>query len=331
MNKIHKILFALLTFSIFSYAQEDTSEKISTIFFNGIASYKNQIDAYKNTEAIITPAIIAPFKDLQAPTDYSFNTALYHICNFFGKPINRIAMYMGQNGDIQVAEAICKETDNAYILYGFSRGGAVAISSAALNDSKLQALVIEGSPYDVSRGAYIAKCHLGIPFNHKQLFSYIFPAYDPCQEINAEAITHIQNKDLPIFIIHCQIDARIGVLDAFRYYSHFKHEGFTNVYFVTLPEGKHSDLITNPNMAPLYLQALHSFYKAHNLPYLKQHALYSIQELQTLFQPSVSDIENEINKDNAYLATTYENAKARNCIGISVTLLAAVALYCYKK
>lgn len=329
MKKIYLIVFALYSLHISLCAQEGTVQTTSTIFLNGIVDSCQQVERYKDADAIITPATMAPFADLQTPQGYTFNTALYHICNFFGKPVNRNAMFMGQAGDIKVAQETCNQETDSYILYGLSRGGAVAVSAAALNTSELQALIIESAPYDVSRGAYVAKCYLGIPFDHKQAFSYIFPAYDPYQEINAQAIPNIENKDIPIFIIHSETDSRVDLSESLRYYAHFKHEGFANVYFVRLPEGKHGHVITNPKMAPLYLQALHSFYKAYNLPYLEEHAQLDAQQLKEQFQPHVSDIAEEIKKDDENLITTYEHTKTRNIIGLAA--LAAVGLYYFRK
>ena len=328
MIKMHKILFALCALHISLCAQESAAQKTSTIFLNGIVDSCQQVERYKDADAIITSATMAPFADLQTPQGYNFNTVLYHVCNFFGKPVNRNAMFMGQEGDIKVAQEVCNQKADPYILYGLSRGGAVAVSAAALNTLELQALIIESAPYDVSRPTYVAKCYLGIPFDHKQAFSYIFPAYDPYQEINAQVIPNIENKDIPIFIIHSKTDLRVDLSESLRYYAHFKHENFKNVYFVELPEGKHGHAITNPKMAPLYLQALHSFYKAHNLPYLKEHAQLDALQLKEQFQPHIANIVEEIKKDDTQLVAIYEQAKTRNIVGLAA--LAAAGLYYFR-
>ncbi len=325
MSTIYKILYILFTLHISLYAQESTSQATSTIFCNGILDKPSQVDRYTQSKAIITPITIVPFEDLKQSTGKNLNTALHHIGSFFGKPINLNSMHMGQSGDIQVAEKICLEQNDPYILYGFSRGGAVAVSAAAASGPLLQALVIEGAPYDISRIAYVAKCHLGIPFNHKYLFSFMFPLYDPLHEINAQAIKNIKNKALPIFILHSIPDSAVAISEALRYYAHFKHEGCENVYLIRLPEGRHGKVITNPNMAPLYLEALHSFYKAHNLPYLEKHARFDLCQLKKQFQPNVSDICKEIETDNASLSFVYESSKIRNTI-IGATLAGIAAI-----
>ena len=323
MNKT--ILYiSLLFLHQAAQTQEVTNQNTSTIFFNGILDKSSQVNRYIQSKAIITPITTAPFEDLKKPTGNNLNTVLHYLGNYFDKPINRINMHMGQSGDIKIAEDICRNKKTPFILYGFSRGGAVAVSAAAASGPELQALVIEGAPYDISRIAYVTKCQLGIPFDHKKLFSYIFPLYDPSHKLNAEAIKNIQNKNLPVLIIHSQPDSAATISEALRYYTHFKREGFENVYLVRLPKGIHGRVITHPEMAPLYLAALHSFYKAYNLPHLEKYARFDISQLKKLFQPNVSTIEKEIEKDDAYLQSLYEESKKRN-LTISAAL-AAIAL-----
>lgn len=323
MNK--KILYVSLLFLYqTTHTQETIDQNTSTVFFNGILDKSSQVDRYIRSKAIITPITTAPFEDLKKPTGKNLNTALHYIGNYFDKPINRINMHMGQSGDIKIAEDVCKNQKNPFILYGFSRGGAVAVSAAAASGPLLQALIIEGAPYDISRIAYVTKCQLGIPFDHKKVFSYIFPLYDPSHKLNAEAIKNIHNKNLPVLIIHSQPDSAAPITEALRYYTHFKREGFTNVYLVRLPEGMHGRVITHPKMAPFYLAALHSFYKAYNLPYLQKYARFDASQLKKIFQPNVFDIEKEIQKDEARLQSLYEESKQRNfTIGAA---LAAIAL-----
>ena len=331
MKQLYLTLSTLCAFHISLCSKEKTNEKISTIFLNGIVDSYQQVERYKKADAITTQTTIASFADLQNPKDYSFNTALYYICNFFGKPVNRNSMFMGQEGDIQVAQETCNQEPNPFIIYGLSRGGAVAVSAAACKETQeIKALIIESAPYDIARPAYVAKCNLGIPFDHKKLFSYIFPAYDPNQPINAQAIASIENKEMPILIAHSQADSRVDLSESLRYYAHFKSQGFENVYFLQLPEGKHGYVITNPKSAPLYLQALHSFYKAHNLPHLEKHAQFNKEQLKKHFQPNVCDIKEEIQKDDQRLETIYQQAKTRNIISASLAALVTVGFYYFK-
>lgn len=325
MNKKAFLSFVLLAQGI--YPQESSTENTSTIFLHGILNNQSQLDHYKAAEAIITPAQAAAFDDSQKPTESGLNTTLYTIGSIFGKRINRAKMFMGQSGDIKIAKDICKNHTQPYILYGFSRGGAVAVSAATINNQNLKTLVIEAAPYDISRIAYVAKCYLGIPFDHKNIFSYVFPSYNPLHNLNAYAIKKIRNKNLPILILHSEPDIAATISEALRYYVHFKHEGFENVYLVRLPEGDHGRVITNPKMGPLYLEVLHSFYKAYNLPYLEKHARLNAQDLKKYFQPNVANIEKEIAAHEAILNSIYRSSKKRNLtIGAAITAISVATI-----
>ena len=83
MKHLYLTLSTLCAFHISLCSKEKTNEKISTIFLNGIVDSYQQVERYKKADAITTQTTIASFADLQNPKDYSFNTALYYICNFF--------------------------------------------------------------------------------------------------------------------------------------------------------------------------------------------------------------------------------------------------------
>ena len=78
------------------------------------------------------------------------------------------------------------------------------------------------------------------------------------------------------------------------------------------------------------MQALHSFYKAHNMPYLEEYAQFDTQQLNELFQPNIFDIQQEIENDDQKLENIYQQAKKRNIIGASLAAIVALGLYCYK-
>lgn len=78
------------------------------------------------------------------------------------------------------------------------------------------------------------------------------------------------------------------------------------------------------------MQALHSFYKAHNLPYLEKYAQFDAQQIKELFQPKLSEIQKMIEQDDQNLKTMYQNAQTRNAIGMSLAALLAIGFYCYR-
>lgn len=95
----------------------------------------------------------------------------------------------------------------------------------------------------------------------------LFPAYPKNSQPPIQAIKNIQNKKLPILLIHSATDQKVPVVHSYQLYQEFKQQGFENVELVILPEGRHGYILQDEKIKPLYLQAVHNFYKKYQLPY----------------------------------------------------------------
>ena len=303
-----------------------------TIFCHGIVDNKTQADRYE--QFLQEPKTAFDFPDAQTPEGYNLNNLIFQCSSFFGKPVNRDTMHMGQSLDIETLKNQIKP-DNNYILYGVSRGGATTISYLAKhNPDNVQALIIDAAPADMITAVDELQHKIGYKFAadrdaQEYIFNTIFPAYSAGSTPPVDDIINIVNKDLPIFIVHAHTDTTVTIQSAWRYYVAFLQAGFTHVYLCELQVGKHAHYMKGPDSSR-YLQALHSFYKAHNLTYNDDYATMDIRELQ----PSAQEIIDKLEIAQQKTLADYETQKAINIAAtqtIVALLLLATAIYFYKK
>jgi pimeloyl-ACP methyl ester carboxylesterase len=242
-----------------------------TVFAHGIIDDQTQMHRF--SEAISSPRITTvQFCDAQNGTDWSFKSCIgCLVSKILNKPVNPAKMHMGQADDIlKLQQAIenCPKEDQI-ILFGCSRGAATIINGMAENNPcNVQALVLDASPADMPATIKPLLAKIGIHPDYSDLiFKMIFSAYPTDSITPKEAIKKIQNKNLPILLIHSRTDQKVPVEQSYQLYQEFKKQGFCNVELVILPQGSHSYLLQNENMKPLYLQAVHNFYKKYQLPY----------------------------------------------------------------
>lgn len=242
-----------------------------TIYAHGIVDDQTQMNRF--LQAISTPKTTAvQFSDTKNPTDWSFQSCIGSIISkILGKPVNPSNMHMGQNDDILKLIKTIKSapSDNNLILFGCSRGAATILNTLAQhNPQNVKALVLDATPADMPATIKPLLAQIGInPDYSNTIFSFIFSAYQKNSMTTLQAISKITNKNLPILLLHSQTDAKIPVQHSYQLYQEFIRQGFCNVELIIVPEGNHSFLLQNEKVKPLYLQAVHHFYKKYNLPY----------------------------------------------------------------
>ena len=300
------------------------AEQPVTLFCHGIVDNHSQIDRYINL--IQQPCLSFDFPDAQFPTDWSLNNFIFQSCALFGKkPVNLEKMHMGHGPDIETLHSQI-DKEKSYILFGLSRGGATAISYLAqYNPSNIQALIIDAAPADVV--ACVEDFQYGIGYKFAQdrptqeaFFHAIFPAY-PINSIPAvQDISHIKNKNLPIFIVHSLDDARVHISSSWKIYTAFLQAGFQHVYLCQLNTGSHGYYMQGPER-DFYLKTLHSFYKKYDFIHdNKQADLELLEQLQ----PTLEEIDKKLSTYQDNLEKQYENNLKINRIALST--LAAILL-----
>ena len=253
-----------------------------TVYAHGIIDGPAQISRFK--DVIATPQV-APitFPDAQITAGWDLNGVIGYLSSlygqkvnsansFYGKHINRNAMYMGQEADLEAISTTIAHVpaQESMILYGCSRGAAALLTYLGkYNPRNIAALVLDACPADLPTTLHIKLASCGIhPTWANTVFTTLFPQYDSSTAITPfNAIPLIQNKDLPILLIHSKKDHVVPYVHSLQLYQQLLDHGFTNVHLMLLPHGRHSYALQDETVAPLYAQTVHSFYKKYNLSY----------------------------------------------------------------
>lgn len=276
-----------------------------TVYCHGVGADSEQINDYK--EQILDPYQTVTFSDTQAPRKHR-NKFIATNCERIGrKYINREQMYLGQGKDIEtLAQQI--SINYSYILFGLCRGGMAIINYLAqYNPSNIQAIVLDETPADIADiiQKMQHRCKPLKLFSIETIIRQCFPAYPKKCSPPVDNIRLISNKQLPIFLCYANKPTTFHFPEStWKNYCAFKKAGFCNVYLCQLD---HSSQKATGKDKLLYLQALHSFYKLHNLPHHQIHAVYDAEQM-TMFQPSIDIIEQKI---SAAMPRTVSKKKAK--------------------
>lgn len=308
-----------------------------TVYAHGIIDGPQQMNRF--IEAIATDAAhntALTFPDTIKETKYDINRLASEVSTSLGKPFNRSNMYMGQNQDIQtVHQTVQSHSHDQLILYGCSRGAAAIIGEVSThNPTNVAAIVLDAAPANMPATLHGKLALLGIHLSYDTtVFSTIFPAYPYNSITPFDAIKNIKNKNLPILLLHSENDLLVSFDHALKLYKELKKEGFTNVYFARIKDGRHSFMLKDKygNNAPdtcrkPYLQAVHSFYKKYKLPYNPEYATDDM----TPYEHNLDQINYEIQKSIHRLQQQYRYSVKRNTVAVILTT-AAILLYAYRK
>jgi pimeloyl-ACP methyl ester carboxylesterase len=267
-----------------------------TVYCHGVGADKDQISDYK--DQIAQPCVSFNFPDTQAPTKRR-NKFIAIQCEKIGrKYINREQMYMGQGKDVQALQEQIK-SDESYILFGLCRGGMAIINYMAQhNPDNICALVLDETPADVCD--IIKKmqnhCKPLKLFSTQTIMHRCFPACRKNFKAPVHNIASIKNKELPIFLVYANKNTTFHFPSStWKNYLAFKKAGFKNVYLCELKDSCQKAVGADKL---LYLQALNSFYKHHNLAYNPKYAVFNDAQLADM-QPSIATIQQRLdaNKD----------------------------------
>ena len=264
-----------------------------TIYCHGVGADKDQINDYK--DQIIGPSVSFNFSDTQPPKKRR-NKIIATQCEKIGrKYINREEMHLGQGKDVQaLKEQILGE--NSYILFGLCRGGMAIINyMAEYNPTNICALVLDETPADVCD--IIKKMqNYCIPlkaFSTKTIMHRCFPACRKNYKAPVSNISSIINKDLPIFLVYANKNTTFHFPSStWKNYLAFKQAGFKNVYLCELQDSCQK-AVGDDKL--LYLQALNSFYKKHNLTYDAKYAILNDKQMN-MMQPSIQEIQERLDR-----------------------------------
>lgn len=303
-----------------------------TIYAHGIMDKPSQIKRF--SEAIVTNqnhTLCVTFPDTQKETGYGINRLISECTTYHKKPMNRSKMHMAGPEDIEALHATIQNVpqNSEIILFGCSRGAATIINELGLhNPSNIAAVILDASPANMPETLHPILAGIGVHQSYdKSIFSTLFPAYSQESISPLEAIKKIQNKQLPILLIHAQNDTKVPYNHALQLYKKLRNHGFTDIYLATIPQGRHAFLLQDQQAKDCYLQAVHSFYKKYKLPYNEQYA----QNDMTQYQPTLAQVEEKILIAQEALQKQYEQSRLRNLLGISLLSAMLISYLLYKK
>lgn len=322
----------LMLFSFISLLTKPIQPTLYTVYAHGIADSPYQVKRF--SPAIITSpdyTKCAEFSDTQKETGYGINRLICEITALNKKHISRSKMHMAGLEDSQALHKKILEVSDSdsIVLYGCSRGAATAINVIGESNPKnIVALILDASPASMHETIHPALAKLGIHHSYdKSFFSTFFPKYHQNTTTPLESIKKIKNKNLAVLLIHSQDDSKVPYSHALQLYKEFFNNGFSNVYLLTIPQGRHAFLLQDSKVKSIYLQAVHSFYKKHNLPYDQQYA----QDDMKQYQPNMLELETEIAEIQKILLEQYEQNKAKNLRTISLLSALLISFALYKK
>jgi len=325
-------MYLFLTLVIALCTAQCQGSDLYTVYAHSIVDTPKQIKRF--TDAIITPdhqTTSVTFLDTQKETGYGINRLISEITTYTKKPINRSKMHMAGAQDIQELHKTIESIpqNNNIILFGCSRGAATVINELGQNNpANIIAIILDASPANMSETIHPALAKLGIHTSYdKTIFSTLFPKHEKETITPLESIKKIKDKNLPILLIHSQDDSKVPYSHSLRLYKTFLENGFKHVYLATISQGRHAFLLQDPQIKDIYLQAVHSFYKIHNLPFNEKYAQNDI----TLYQPRIDDIEKKIKEFEEVLQKEYQTSLYRNIIILGLTLAACFLIYSAKK
>lgn len=303
-----------------------------TIYAHGIADKPCQVKRFAaaiNTDADHTKSVTFP--DTKKETGYGINRILSEITTYNKKPINRSQMHMAGPEDIKTLHKTVQaipESDN-FILYGCSRGAATAINELGQNNPKnIVALILDASPASMPETIHPFLAKLGVHHSYdKFIFSTLFPRYQRDTITPLQSIKKIQNKNLPILLIHSQDDSKVPYHHSLQLYKEFLNNGFNHVYLVTIPQGRHAFLLQDPKVKDPYLQAVHSFYKQYNLPYNQQYAQNNMGQ----YKLEMCQVESQIIAAQNALQNQYNQNKYKKLIALIIIFILLISCILYKK
>lgn len=278
MNLKKQIFF--LSF-IFTTTHTNNYESILTLVAPGfwtipsdirIEKYKAAFSDYANVQSIVFPDTTTPKKRIHRIISCFFEHE--------SKKNLNLESDLGQELDIAALHShVQNETQyqKPFMFFGSCKGASAVINYIAkYNPQNLKALVLEAPFSNVLDFVRKISAPLGIPQTWDSfILKKLFPNYPENALPPIQAIPYIENKDLPILIIHSQEDQITALEESCALYKAFKENGFINVYFAVL-KGKHAHIINEDK--DNFLKVIHTFYKSFNFKYNNSYAIDSLEE-----------------------------------------------------
>lgn len=274
--------------------QDNPLDSVATIFAPGFGTSPDAELLKKYSLSFSSSSNVIPvyFSDSKLPKG-SFDRIIFkslQICKVH-KGFNRETNLGGKQDIIDIEKTIAQHclSKIPIILFGYCKGATSIIKYVAeRNPKNVQALILITPCADMlkAKDAYNSKIGIPKPFD-KIIFNICFPSYSIQTVPPIISIKKIENKELPILILHSEDDLYIPFSESLSLYKSLINYGFKNVFLATL-KGSHFDQIAKDSTT--YLTAIHTFYKYFNFSYNPDYATNSVNN----YSLDIITVENKI-------------------------------------
>ena len=276
---LKKYLF-FLSF-IFSTIHTNNYESILTLVAPGFWTIPSDIRIEKYKAAFSDPENVQSivFPDTEIP-----KKRIYRIISSFfehdSKKNLNLESDLGQEKDITAIHYHVKsetEYKMPFMFFASCKGASAIINYIAKhNPQNLKAVILEAPFSNILDFVRKISAPLGIPKTWDSvILKELFPNYPENALPPIQAIPYIENKNLPILLIHSQEDQITSIAESLALYKTFKKNGFNHIYLAIL-KGKHAHIITEDRNN--FFKVIHTFYKAFNFKYNNLYAIDSLEE-----------------------------------------------------
>lgn len=211
---------------------------------------------------------------------------------------------LAQKNEIQtLAHEYEKIKDKKVILAGMSRGASTILNFLGTCPSQSVVAAVVESPFDSIIETLDTLCKIAgvtwvpsfIRHTSPKLF---FSKFDEKGIFPINVAQHI-NKNLPLLIIASLEDTLIPAANSASIYFKLQECGHKNAYFLLLDKGPHAYLLEHDD-AYIYLNAVHAFYKKHNLPHNPSLAHHG-QSILAHCQPSKKIVDEALKNKKSFI------------------------------
>jgi pimeloyl-ACP methyl ester carboxylesterase len=312
-----------------------------TVFIHSWLAHPGQAKKYY-IPAFCTPSYSAPaMPDTQPETSWNpLNQLIAFLAKTgWNKHVPRSHIHFGTGPDLETIQN-CIQSDAAcinkdIILYGICRGAYAALNYLAeYNPDNIKALILDSSPADVSEILFPRCQSTGLSTTlGLWAFHHLWPHYSANSVTAKDNIANIQNKNIPVLILHSRQDIHFPFKNALELYVAFKQAGFKNVHLAAL-SGFHGFLARDDKNR--YLQAVHTFYQHYNFAYNPEYTTSNPSLHDAIFytaglEQAQQEIEEWYQEFDKILIINQQKLK-KNLTYTALGLLSAtIALYQSKK
>jgi len=241
-----------------------------------------------------------------------------------GRPPFLFKTSFGQKNEIDaLKKAYYEMLDDNIILFGVSRGAAVAVNFAGIyRPARLKALVVE-APFDHIKNVFDTHWFVNtiskVPLISKPFMFKFFLWLTKYQEDGEHPIDNVGNirHDLPVLFMCSKADGVVPYRSTVDLYKRLVANGHPNVYLVRFETGKHAKLLQSEH-GQVCRDLVHVFYEKYGLPHNPAFVTQQARDaLANECQPTIEQLQREeMRAVHVQMKAFHAERNANNCCGL---------------